>query len=89
MNIFDTLMARQERGDLSLGAPAPDEAAGLRRMNAMAQLRGGAGFRQPRKAPKIYADGLTRGQKKRRARAAADAKVSEDRPALFRHSRRF
>ncbi len=52
----------------------------------MERLAGGKGWRMPAREPKKNAQGLTRGQRKRALREAANAKVSESRPYLFMHS---
>jgi hypothetical protein len=56
-------------------------------MAERAAMTGGRGFRQFPKAIRKYADGATRGDRKRAARATANAKVSEDRAPEFRHQR--
>lgn len=85
MNIFKRLIARERAADFRLGMPAADAAARERRMNAMASLNP-AGFRQPKREPKTDAQGRTRGDRKRAARARANAKVSEARADQFMHS---
>ena len=86
MNIFTKLVAAEHALDTVLGVPAPDDAARLRRLNAMSAMTGGNGFRMPAKATRKIADGTTRGQRKRAARAVAMAKVSEARSPEFMHS---
>jgi hypothetical protein len=88
MNVFSRLLAVEHMNDTRLGVPANSEAQGERRLSAMAALTGGKGFRVPAISVRVYADGKTRGDRKRTARAAANAKVSESRPLQFQHSSR-
>ncbi|MGH0347942.1 hypothetical protein NKY44_29825 [Sinorhizobium meliloti] len=47
----------------------------------MSSMRGGEGFRVP-----PHAVGTTRGERKEKARLAANARVSEERPYVHMHS---
>ena len=67
MNVFQRLFARQVANDYLLGLPSIDEAHQKRRLNAMASLNP-KGFRTPPKTPRTDAQGLTRGDRKRRRR---------------------
>jgi hypothetical protein len=86
MNIFDKIVDAEHANDARLGMPATDSGHFDRRMNLMAAIRGGKGFRHPPKATAVRATGKTRGEMKRELRAAANAKVSEDRAPEFMHS---
>jgi hypothetical protein len=85
-NIFQRISASEQENDFKLGMPSTDEAHHARRLTVMETLTGGKGFRIPAKEPAIRGNGKTRGEAKREARAAADAKVSEYRDRQFRHS---
>lgn len=85
MNIFNKIVADEYANDTTLGLPSTDTMHFLRRMNAMSTMRGGNGFRTPAKEPKKDAQGLTRGQRKEKARLAANARVSEERELEFMH----
>lgn len=84
-NVFEKLAAREHENDTKLGMPATDQAHHDRRLHLMSMLRGGKGFGTPAKQPRKDAQGLTRGDRKRLRRAAANAKVSEERDLLFMH----
>lgn len=86
MNIFNKIVAAEHANDALLGMPATDTGHFNRRMTLMAAMRGGNGFGMPKKAIAKRADGKTRGDVKRELRAAANAKVSEDRAPEFMHS---
>lgn len=62
-----------------------------RRLNQLiadrARMTGGNGFREFPKPIRVYPDGTTRGERKRKARDLANARVSEARAPEFRHSR--
>lgn len=58
-----------------------------RLLNERSTVTGGNGFRVPPKQPRVFADGTTRGDRKRAARLAANAKVSERRAPEYRHQR--
>lgn len=60
MNIFDRLIARETEQDTRLGCPAGSPEAIERRMNALARMTGGNGFRTPKRGPKISKGGTTR-----------------------------
>ena len=83
---FDKVLAAEYGDDTRLGMPAKDKAHGLRRLAAMERMTGGKGFRTPAKEPPTDANGLTRGQRKRKERAVAMARVSEDRDPEYMHS---
>lgn len=69
-----------------LGNPSEDYGAQQRRLTAMATMTGTHGFRVPPLDPKTDAQGLTRGDRKRKAYAAAMANVTETRAPQFMHS---
>ncbi|THK38144.1 hypothetical protein EHS39_11730 [Ensifer sp. MPMI2T] len=85
-NIFDKIVANEYANDTRLGLPSADNGHHSRRLNAMAIMRGWNGFRTPAKEPKKDAQGMTRGDRRRAARAAANARVSEERSYLYMHS---
>lgn len=85
MNIFNKIVADEYANDTRLGLPSTDTMHFLRRMNVMSTMRGGNGFRVPAKEPKRDAQGLTRGERKEKARLAANARVSEYRDPQFIH----
>lgn len=85
-NIFQRISASEQANDFKLGMPSTDEAHRARRLTLMETLTDGKGFRIPAKEPKRNAAGLSRGDRKRIARSAADAKVSESRPYIHLHS---
>lgn len=67
--VFAKIMNR-EIGQ-TLGNPLGEgSGAHQRRMGAFALMRGGRGFRTPAKQPRVYPNGMTRGQRKRAIRAA-------------------
>lgn len=86
MNAFDKVLAAEYGDDTRLGMPAKDSAHGLRRLAAMERMTGGNGFRAPATKPREDAQGLTRGQRKRKARAAAMERVTENRAPEYMHS---
>ncbi|MER9697627.1 hypothetical protein [Mesorhizobium sp. M0146] len=86
MNVFTKLANTEIAEAANLGSPSKDEAALLRRKDILSRSTNGKGFRTPAKEPKVAADGTTRGQRKRAARAVANAKVSEARSPEFLHS---
>lgn len=67
MNIFDKIMFKQAEQETRLGNPLRDTAAIQRRLTNFAQIMGGKGFRTPKKSPRVNAQGLTRGDRKRAA----------------------
>lgn len=73
-NAFRKVIHRDATEPFRLGCPAPDADASKRRMQAMFELTGGRGFRQPKTPPKVDAQGRTRGDRKRALRDAANAK---------------
>lgn len=83
--ITDSLTSEAE-STTRLGNPSEDYGAHKRRMNAMATMTGMRGFSVPPLEPKTDAQGLTRGDRKRKADATARAKVSETREPQFMHS---
>jgi hypothetical protein len=87
MNIFDKVVADYHANDFKLGMPSTDEGHFARRLAVMARLTGGKGFSNHAKEPAVRANGKTRGQMKREAREAANAKVSESRESQFLHRR--
>lgn len=84
--IFDKIVADEYANDTRLGLPSTDSAHHSRRMNAMSTMRNGNGFRTPSKGVRKFADGTTRGERKQKARLAANARVSEAREPEFMHS---
>lgn len=86
MKAFNDALAAEYGDDIKLGAPAKSRAQFDRRMAAMAAMTGGNGFRTPGKQPKTDAQGLTRGDRKRKARAIANSRVSETRLPQFMHA---
>lgn len=86
MNIFNKIVAAEHAGDTRLGAPSADKTARLRRLHVMSTMTGGNGFTMPAKSVRTFSDGTTRGQRKRAARSAAMARVSELREPEFMHS---
>lgn len=89
MNIFSKIVLDEAAGRVRLGCPAIDAASRDVRMNAMAQLTGGRGFRTPPQSPAVHpTTGTTRGERKRAAREAANRRVSEVVPNEHVHPRR-
>ena len=84
--VFDEIVADYHANDFKLGMPSTDDAHFDRRKTVMEKLSGGKGWRIPAKEPKRNAQGLSRGDRKRLARAASNERVSEDRPYLYMHS---
>jgi len=74
-NAFQRVLSREYGEDRLLGMPARDQMHHDRRMNAMAQMTGGRGFRTPAKEVRRFADGTTRGERKRQRRSAANATI--------------
>ncbi len=85
-NVFEKLAQREHENDTKLGIPSTDAAHFDRRMHLMSILTGGKGFGSLPKEIRKFADGTTRGDRKRVARAAANAKVRENRLPIFMHS---
>ena len=85
-NVFEKLAQREHENDTKLGIPSTDAAHFDRRMHLMSILTGGKGFGSLPKEIRKFADGTTRGDRKRAACTAADAKVSENRLPIFMHS---
>lgn len=85
-NIFSSLANREHANDSKLGMPSTSYEHFIRRKTLMEKLAGGKGWRVPAKEVRKFADGTTRGQRKRLAKERANAKVSEERPKEFRHS---
>ena len=86
MDVFERVLAKEHSTDSQLGVPLYLGTAWARRMNYMANLRGGDGFRVPALEPRKDAQGLTRGERKRKSREIAMSKVSETRLPEFMHS---
>jgi hypothetical protein len=74
-NAFQRVLSREYREDRLLGIPARDQMHHDRRMSEMAQMTGGSGFRTPSKSVRRFADGTTRGERKRQRRSAANAAI--------------
>lgn len=85
-NVFQRIISKEQASDILLGCPSTDQAHRSRRVNAMSMMTGGRGFRTVAKAPRIKADGTTRGQRKRASRELAMSRVSENRAPKFMHS---
>lgn len=86
-NIFNEIVADYHADDFKLGMPSKDAGHFSRRMTVMERMTGGNGFRKPAKEPALRGTtGKTRGQLKREAREAANAKVSESSEYLHLHS---
>lgn len=85
-NVFEKLAQREHENDTKLGMPSADPAHFDRRMHLMSALTGGKGFSNQPKELRKFSDGTTRGDRKRAARAAANAKVSETRLPMYMHS---
>lgn len=85
-NIFTTLANLEHENDIKLGMPSTSYEHHIRRKTLMEKLAGGKGWRVPAKKVRKFADGTTRGQRKRALRAVFDAKVSEARPHIYMHS---
>ncbi|WP_127524651.1 hypothetical protein [Mesorhizobium sp. Z1-4] len=61
MNVFDRIRERDIVQSVTLGIPlGKGSGPFLARMNAMALMTGGHGFRQPKKGPKLSKNGTTR-----------------------------
>lgn len=86
MQIFQKALEAEYADDTKLGMPSRDEGHRARRLAVMERMTGGRGFERPAKEPRKDAQGRTRGDRKRAARAAANAKVSEAREPQFMHS---
>jgi hypothetical protein len=63
--IFSNILFKEALRSARLGMPSADEGERLRRVNMMSNSTGGRGFRVPPTEPRVYADGKTRGQRKR------------------------
>lgn len=74
-NAFERVLIREYGEDRFLGMPARDRMHHDRRMNEMAQMTGGRGFRTPSKAVRRFADGTTCGERKRQRRETANAVI--------------
>ncbi|MBO0129135.1 hypothetical protein [Agrobacterium burrii] len=85
-NVFEKLAQREHENDTKLGMPSTDAAHFDRRMHLMSSITGGNGWSKLPKEPRKFADGTTRGVRKRAARAAANSKVSENRLPIYMHS---
>lgn len=85
-NVFDKLAQREHENDTKLGMPSTDAAHFDRRMHLMSSITGGNGWSKLPKEPRKFSDGTTRGDLKRAARVAANAKVSENRLPIYMHS---
>lgn len=83
---FNKVLQTEYGDDTRLGMPAKDSAHRLRRLAAMERMTGGNGFRIPAIKPRTDADGLTRGQRKRKARVIAMERVTENRAPEYMHS---
>lgn len=85
MQIFHKALEAEYADDTKLGMPSKDEGHRVRRLAAMERMTGGRGFTKPAKEPRKDAQALTRGDRKRTARAATNAKVDETREPQFMH----
>jgi len=70
-SIFAKVLAAEHADDTRLGMPALSEAHSLRRRDVMSSMTGGRGFTVAAKTPAKDAQGMTRGDRKRAARARA------------------
>lgn len=86
MNAFNKVLAAEAEAATRLGNPSDNSASFHRRMNAMATMTRTHGFRVPPMEPRKDAQVLTRGDRKRAARAIAASKVTEARAPQFMHS---
>jgi len=84
MNVFEKLAEAERKMYVLLGVPLGELNTG--RLTLMRALRGGKGFQAEAKGLRKDAQGLTRGDRKRQARAIANMKVSEVRAPEFQHS---
>ncbi|TGT76190.1 MULTISPECIES: hypothetical protein [unclassified Mesorhizobium] len=75
--VFNKILGDAAAIETRLGIPSRDGAEAERRAQRMFMMTGGRGFRVYPNEPRVYADGKTRGQKKRAARAVALAKEVE------------
>lgn len=85
-NAIQRVIEAEHENDYRLGMPSTSQVHFDRRMNAMSQMTGGNGFGTPKKSVRTFADGTTRGDRKKKARAASAARVSEHRDPQFMHS---
>ena len=76
MNIFDKAIESEHGKDFKLGMPLGDSLAITRRLTVLSNMMNGRGFRQTPKEPVKNAQGLTRGDRRRARREAANLKVS-------------
>lgn len=83
---FQKVLDKEHENDSKLGMPATSYEHHVRRKTLMERLAGGKGWRVPKKDVRKFADGTTRGQRKRALRAVFDAKVSEERTHIYMHS---
>ena len=85
MNIFSKVAQKYEGDATKLGCRSKDEGHKNRRMAAMAAMNPN-GFRQYKKEPRLDAQGMTRGQRKRAAeakrRSVAREQIEQSRKAL-------
>lgn len=84
-NAFQEVLEAEYGKDTHLGIPSLSLAHFDRRMATMSAMRQGNGFQTEKKATRRFADGTTRGDRKSKAREAANARVSEDRAPRFMH----
>lgn len=75
MNIFQRLARRFEGTNDRLGSPAGSPESIQRRIHHFAAMTGGKGFRQYAQDPRKDSQGMTRGDRKRARRAAANLKI--------------
>lgn len=85
-NVFEKVAQREHENDTKLGLPSTDAAHFDRRMHLMSSITGGNGWSKLPKEARKFADGTTRGDRRRALRAAANARVSENRLPIFMHS---
>lgn len=91
-NVFEALANREHQFDTHLGMPSMSLAHFDRRRTLMETMASGKGWGKQKKEVRRFADGTTRGDRKRIARERANAAVSEERLVQFMHSaarRRF
>lgn len=68
LHIFDVMALSEHIDDHLLGYRPRSKEAMDRKLSHFAALRDGKGFRTPKKEPRVYANGKTRGQMKRELR---------------------
>lgn len=83
LHIFDVMALAEHIDDHLLGYPPRSKEAMERKISHFASLTGGKGFRTPKKEPRVYANGKTRGEMKREARFETNQRIIDQRGAVF------